>query len=129
MNAYQIKHNAADRLLKILKESGHPSLPRSTRTLTKTARYVPSTQKSGMGYIYFPIKEELLQQFLMYPKGVTEKATTLELSLNIDGLPLFKSSSKTLWPILCGIMNVEPVTVFPVALTYGGSKPSNLEFL
>ncbi len=27
-------HNAADRLLKILKESGHPSLPGSTRTLT-----------------------------------------------------------------------------------------------
>ena len=129
VNAYQIKHNAADRLLKILKESGHPSLPGSTRTLTKTARYVPSTQKSGMDYVYFPVKEELMQQFLRYPKAVTEKATTLELSLNIDGLPLFKSSNNTLWPILCGIMNVEPVTVFPVALTYGRSKPSNLEFL
>ncbi len=82
-----------------------------------------------MDYVYFPVKEELMQQFLRYPKAVTKKATTLELSLNIYGLPLFKSSNNTLWPILCGIMNVEPVTVFPVALTYGKSEPSNLEFL
>ncbi|CAB4020480.1 Hypothetical predicted protein, partial [Paramuricea clavata] len=129
VNAYQIKHNAADRLLKILKESGHHNLPGSTRSLTKTARHVPLTQKSGMDYVYFPVKEELMKQFLRYPKTMTDNVTILEISLNIDGLPLFKSSSKTLWPILCGIMNVEPVAVFPVALTYGTSKPTDLECL
>jgi hypothetical protein len=66
---------------------------------------------------------------MRYPKTMTDNVTILEISLNIDGLPLFKSSSKTLWPILCGMMNVEPVAVFPVALTYGTSKPTDLEFL
>ncbi len=129
VNAYQIKHNAADRLPKILKESGHHNLPGTARSLTKTARHVPLTQKSGMDYVYFPVKEELMQQFLRYPKTIADNVTILEISLNIDGLPLFKSSNKTLWPILCGIMNVDPVAVFPVALTYGTSKPTNLEFL
>ena len=82
-----------------------------------------------MQYIYFPVKEELMRQFLRYPTMTKESVTTLEISLNIDCLPLFKSSNKTLWPVLCGIMNVEPVVIVPVALTYGSSKPADLLFL
>ena len=129
VNGYQIKHNAVDSLLKILKKSGHDQLPGSTRSLIKTARYVPLAEKSGMQYIYFPVKEELMRQFLRYPTMTKESVTALEISLNIDGLPLFKSSNKTLWPLLCGIMNIEPTVIFPVALTYGSSKPTDLLFL
>ena len=63
MNGYQIKHNAVDSLLKIVKKSGHDQLPGSARSLIKTARYVPLAEKSGMQYIYFPVKEELMEQF------------------------------------------------------------------
>ena len=129
VNLYQIKHNAVDSLQKILKDSGHDQLPGSARSVIKTARYVPITEKSGMEYIYFPVKEELMRQFLRYPTMMKESVTTLEISLNIEGLPLFKSSNKTLWPVLCGIMNVQPVAIFPVALTYGRSKPTDLLFL
>ena len=57
-NDFQIKQNALDSLLKILKKSGHPTLPTlpsSARTLMKTARVVQIQQKSGMEYKYFPI--------------------------------------------------------------------------
>ena len=129
VNEYKVKHNAVDSLLKILKDSGHDQLPGSARSLIKTARYVPLTEKSGMDYIYFPVKEELMRQFLRYPTMTKEKVTSLGISLNIDGLPLFSSSNKSLWPVLCGIMNVEPVAIFPVALTYGSFKPTDLLFL
>ena len=91
VNEYKIKHNRVDSLLKILKDSGHDQLPGLGRTLIKTARYVPLTEKSGMDYIYFPVKEELMGQFLKYQTMTKEKVTSLEISPNIDGLPLFSS--------------------------------------
>lgn len=52
----------------------------------------------------------------------------LYLLISIDGLPLFKSSSKQLWPILCKI-HFEPdlYKPFPVAIYAGDQKPQILE--
>ena len=82
-----------------------------------------------MEYVYLSLPDELLRHFKKLPSSITDETNSLEISLNIDGLPLFKSSNKTLWPVLCAIANVEPIVVFPVVLTYGSSKPKDLEFL
>ena len=82
-----------------------------------------------MEYIYFPLATQLLKDFKRYPVEAVSGLDTLEISINIDGLPLFKSSNKTLWPVLCSIVNVTPVVVFAVVLTCGKSKPDDLEFL
>ena len=63
-----------------------------------------------------------------HPNVITD-AINLELSFNIYRLPLYKSSQNYLWPILCALVKVKPVTVFPVVLTYGKSKPDDLTFL
>lgn len=63
-----------------------------------------------------------------YSVETTARVDILELRLNIDGLPLFKSSKTCLWPILCST-NLKPTDVFPVAITCGNSKPCDLEFL
>jgi hypothetical protein len=34
-----------------------------------------------------------------------------------------------LWPILCAVVNVQPVKVFPFALACGQTEPCNLDFL
>lgn len=49
---------------------------------------------------------------------------SINLSINIDGVPLFKSSKVQFWPILAKFHNFEP---FVVALFCGDKKPYPLE--
>jgi hypothetical protein len=54
----------------------------------------------------------------------------LKLQFNVDGIPLFKSSSLSLWPILCLIHNIGHKEPFVVGLFCGKVKPSSAsEFL
>ena len=128
-NKFLIKHNAIDGLLVLLKENGHPNLPVTARTLLQTQRNITIQKKPGMEYVYFPLASQLLKHLRKYPPDVVHRTNSLEISLNVDGLPLFKSSGTSLWPVLCAIVNIKPVVVFPVVLTCGPSKPKDLEFL
>jgi len=113
-NKFQVKQNAVDGLLKILSEH-HPELPRTARTLLGTCENVNLDMKSGMQYFYFGCKEQLCRHLNMYPIDEVTQLDCIDISLNIDGLPLFKSSSQSLWPVLCKI-NLAPTVVFPLAL-------------
>ncbi|KAJ8015923.1 hypothetical protein DPEC_G00001740 [Dallia pectoralis] len=81
-----------------------------------------------MEYLHYPLKEKLVETLDRYPVQLVTDLDTLELSFNVDGLPLFKSSGKSMWPILCAVM-LSPVTIFPTALTCGTKKPTDLAFL
>ena len=48
--------------------------------------------------------------------------------MNIDGIPFYKSTKHSSWPVLLSC-NIQPITVFPVIITYGKSKPTNNDFL
>jgi hypothetical protein len=128
VNAHNITHAAADDLLKVLIQHGHDQLPRSARTMLQTTRHIHIQPISGMDYVYLGFEELLLLHLHKYVANVTDHLHQLELSLNIDGLPLFKSSGTNLWPILCAI-HLEPAAVFPVAITSGKSKPTDLDFM
>ena len=53
----------------------------------------------------------------------------IELSFNIDGLPIYKSKNTSIWPIQCQIFNILPTQPFVVAMFSSTQKPQNLTFL
>ncbi|KAG1649836.1 hypothetical protein GQR58_028608 [Nymphon striatum] len=128
MTKHNITQNASDDLLKLLRESGHPNLQKTARSLLRTPRNTQTEDKSGMEYKYLGLIPAL-KGVLQGQMGKNTEISELKLSLNIDVLPIFKSTKDSLWPILCQVMNVQPPVVFPIALTYGKSKPADLTFL
>ena len=125
---FQIKANAVDGLLKILRKNGHPDLPATSRTLLQTPQNVSTKTVSGMDYFHFGL-EGMLTKTLKRLEIESLNTEELELEIGIDGLPLFNSTNTSAWPVLCCISNVKPQTVFPVAIAVGGSKPLNNDFL
>ena len=63
------------------------------------------------------------------PVSFFSTKTNLALSLNTDGVPLYKSSSLTLWPVFLTILNLpasirmKAENVILAGLWYGPSKP------
>ena len=91
------------------------TLPKDSRTLLKIDQKAASTTLFNGKYTYFGVRKlkRLWQQ-------------TINLMVNIDGLPLFKSSSLQLWPVLIRFSSFKPV---PVALYCGYKKPDMGEYL
>ena len=122
----KITRNATNELLDILRRNGHDELPKCTRTILKTPRSVLSKEKCGGDYIYLGIANGI-SRCLMTRPNYPFNSDTISLVVNVDGLPLYKSSSIQCWPILCMF---DQVTPFIVALFVGTKKPLNLnEFL
>ncbi len=113
-----ISHHSINRLLNYLKPFHH-ELPTDARTLLQTPRARASKiQPLGSGkYLYYGLEP------------ITSQLTTgipIELEINIDGLPLFRSSKMQLWPILGCVNNSKP---FVIAVFCGDCKPPIHQFL
>ena len=64
---YQISMNANNDLLTILRQYGHPEMPKCTRTLLKTQRQVQSEIKCGGDYICLAIANSISRVFASNP--------------------------------------------------------------
>lgn len=118
----QCRREPLNELLEILRRHGHDSLPKDARTLLQTPRQVSTINKCSGQYIYFGIAIGILNVLSNNPKFCSEN-TEIQLIVNIDGLPLFKSSNIQMWPILSSFGGLG---VFIVALFCGPSKPDNV---
>jgi hypothetical protein len=121
-SANKCQHRSLNELLDILRQQGH-ELPKDARTLLETPRDVPVLTKCGGQYIYFGIEQGIIKNLSKYQKNA-QHLNSIELVINIDGLPLFKSSSQQFWPILCQFNKLD---VFVIALFYGTSKPTSVD--
>jgi len=115
-----------DNLLDILRSENH-DLPKSATSLLQTKsneniQVMTSLKNTNGSYVYFGIEEGL--------KGIISDEyteNTIRLLFNIDGLPLYNSSSQQFWPNLGLIVHDKYDTKpFIVAVYSGDSKPKNI---
>lgn len=117
---HQISHIALNALLQKLKQhTCFSTLPSDARSLLKTPRQQEMrTVMPGMYYHF-----GLLTNVLNILTSTKDNIDCAKIMINVDGLPLSKSSSQQFWPILGSIVPYE--NVFIIGLYYGNEKPKN----
>ncbi|RZF46995.1 hypothetical protein LSTR_LSTR011858 [Laodelphax striatellus] len=119
-----INHKSVNSLLKILKSVPDlNSLPDDARTLLKTPRCTAVRPLGSGEYIYLGIENGLKNT--LKSVQVSGEITELKLLINIDGLPVSKSSGGQMWPQLGKIRSIKSSPVFVIGLYYGNEKPSD----
>lgn len=123
----QIPQSHVDKLLVILKSFSNfdtSNLPKSCRTLLKTIRRI-SLKVIGPGHYYHYGVEKGILLILqkMQVKRIPDKR--LKLLINVDGVPIAKSSGSQFWPILGRLSGFPYSKPFLIGIYHGTSKPSD----
>ena len=124
---YNISQDALSALLVVLQScdtSQINNLPKDARTLLSTERHVHIDQKAGGDYYYFGVQYWLSILLQRFPEAFD--SSHLKLLINVDGIPLFNSSSMALWPILGSLVTVDSCP-FPIAVFCSKNKPESLD--
>jgi hypothetical protein len=114
----QVNRQRCNELLSILRNHGC-QLPSDSRTLLRTPRSVQVDSKCGGQFAYFGL-HKVLQQATLHKS----LCLVLNLQVNIDGIPLHKSSTAQFWPIICSVNGGTPMMA---ALYFGHRKPNSIE--
>ncbi|XP_011706765.1 PREDICTED: uncharacterized protein LOC105461942 [Wasmannia auropunctata] len=117
---HQITHTALTALLHRLKK--HPcfsTLSLDARSVLKTPRQQEIRTVVPGSYYHFG---------LLYPvkniiASIKENVNCVNIAVNIDGLPLFKSSQQQFWPILGSVLPYN--NVFLIGIYHGNEKPAD----
>lgn len=132
----KIANHSVSKLLSILnKLPGLHSLPSDARTLLKTPRSIETYSCAGGKMNYFGIKNNLVAsvagnnknlKMCDFPcmQNLNTNPPLLSISVNMDGLPISKSSRLSFWPILGMCDQLNNTHPFVIALYEGNSKPS-----
>ena len=126
---YNITYASLSALLVGLKgnvESLLEVLPSDARTLLKTNITFDKIIVEPGIYLHFGLEKQLLR--LVDNVSIDYIDNSLKLLINIDELPLFKSSAGQVIPILVLIVNIPILSkiVFPVGMYYGLQKPNDI---
>ena len=92
-------------LSELRKHFPNSNLPKDGRILLSTPTYSEVVSTAGGEMHYFGVANGVLGRMREHT-GLTEHQA-LKLQINVDGLPLFKSSSQQFWPTL-GIIEENP---------------------
>jgi hypothetical protein len=123
---YNIQQTATSELLHLLNEY-FPKLQYDSRSLLKTPRNLTKKQMGSGHYIYVGLKSNIEFICNSFEGDIPD---ILELSLGVDGVPMYKDSPENnFWVILGRLRNLNE-KVFLIAIYRGKHKPENFnEFL
>lgn len=113
--------SAINQLLAILVESKPDDfhiLPRDARTFLSTPKLTITRKVDPGEYYHFGIQKSLEDLFKKHCRKPTDP---IQIGINIDGLPIAKSSNSQFYPIL----GLESKDVFLIGLYHGYEKPKN----
>ena len=88
--------------------------------MLNTPRSIASYSKCGGDFFHLEI-ESGIKRALDSTVITNENTQNIALIVGIDGIPLFRSSSVELWPILCRFNSLK---LFNVSVYTGNKKPS-----
>ncbi|XP_011883657.1 PREDICTED: uncharacterized protein LOC105570817 [Vollenhovia emeryi] len=126
-NLDTLQLNVVTDLLRILREEGHSSLPRTAQSLLGTKHHrilqqIKSNKNTQGEYIYIGIEHGL--NHIINTQIFIEKEICI--LVHIDGVQIYNNSQIQVWPIIMKIFhkeyNCEP---FTIALYCGDSKPGS----
>lgn len=115
---HNMTHANINDVLSFCRRRGISGLPKDARTVMKTERKACLDQNDS--FVHFGLEQGIRQAV-----GSGQVPSCIELQGNIDGIPLFKSSQTTFWPILCRVTNIKASTPFMVSVYCGTGKPPN----
>lgn len=118
---FHISQTALKSLVGILNSNLELNLPSDPRTFMKTPRNLNITEMGKNGQYWHHGLENCLRKALEQ----VDHPMTISLNFNMDGLPIYKSSLKNFWPILCNIHELPKITPMVIGIYYGGSKPES----
>ena len=117
----QVKKNHVTKLLHILHES-LPFLPLDSRTLLQTKRCVRSKEVPPGKYHHFGVASGCKKSMLSMQSSV-RTSDHVSIFVNVDGVPLTKSTSHQFWPIIGQIREPVRGKPFTIGIYHGTREP------
>lgn len=123
-----VSHSSFNELLSIIKKQRTMqeflNLPSDCRTILKTNCETKYTKTLSGHYHHFGIANSL--QYILGSSRISIRSVKcLQLDINVDGLPLTKSSQSQFWPIMGCVSNIEDLESFIIGIFHGNSKQAS----
>ena len=122
---FSIPHCKLKGLLSLL-HPFHPQLPKDPRTLLQTMTKYVIDSIAGREYYQFGVTLGLRNLSSAIISNIRDD-NEMHLQINIDGLPLFRSSKTQFWPILGRVAWPFSSEPFIVGLFCGDKKPTDVD--
>lgn len=123
---HNITHTAFSELLCKLRTCGHSDLPQDARTFLNTPKNnIVDALSENESFFHYGLEKAIIEQLVRTKCTVGNEIITIDL--NIDVLPISKSSKSQIWPILGKIYGNKAFTPFVISAYHGYSKSCSID--